>query len=142
MNKTLSPICEPFDGANNISNIVIRNINLIREESPETYEIFIQGKDYAYAKVIFRKALGMRILNERELLEFWENYGQDISWLLEVKSGGWMDLEKTRDSFNSFIDWELCREYMIVEDLCISILSFEKPEIIDLGRGNLGNENK
>jgi hypothetical protein len=44
-----------------------------------------------------------------------------------------MDLERARPMFNSPGLFRGLREYLLVDDMCISVLSVRPPEIADLG---------
>jgi len=75
------------------------------------------------------------MLDEGDLASFWENYHTGNGWLYKVKSGGWFDLESSRDDFitQSLFPNEMT-EYMVVCDKCISVISSNPPEIIELGK--------
>ena len=48
--------------------------------------------------LMFKDVLGVRILREGDLLEFWQSERPD-GWLWEVQSGGWSALERSRNGF-------------------------------------------
>ena len=79
------------------------------------------------ATVKFDRILGFRVLNEGDLLEFW-NDQRPKGWLWEVLENGWFDFEKTRDEFLSACH-EL-KEYLIlgIND-CVNVLTFNTPII-------------
>lgn len=86
----------------------------------------IEGPSFGRAQVTFRSVLGFRVLDERELTEFWNTYSQPHGWLWEVKRGGWLELEATRRNFNLL---ELpTREFFVVDEYCVSVWSPEAPE--------------
>jgi hypothetical protein len=99
----------------------------------ESLEIEIQGEGFAFARVVFRELAGFRVLEERDLGEFWNDYGEPVGRLLEVEEGGWSELESHRPLFNSPDVFPGLREWLIVDEKCISVLSVRPPEIIDLG---------
>lgn len=94
--------------------------------------IAIQGRGFSYAHVIFRRPVGFRVLDEGDLVEYWNTYSEPHGWLWEVLRGGWLDLERRRPYF-----WrderEGLREYFLVDNECINVLAWEPPEIVDLG---------
>ncbi len=97
--------------------------------------IDIQGESkFSYARVTFRRPIGFRVLDERDLGEFWKTYNERSGWLYEVLEGGWMELESQRQSFSSRAMFEkTLREYLVVDEKCISVLTTNAPEIDDFG---------
>ena len=93
----------------------------------------IQGDDFAFARVAFAQPVGFRVLDERDLCEFWEHYHEGHGWLYEVEEGGWLELETARSLFNSPSVFPGLREFLIVDDQCISVLTVHPPEIEVLG---------
>jgi hypothetical protein len=73
------------------------------------------------------------VLDERDLCEFWDDYHTGNGWLYEVQEGGWQELESHRQLFNSPSFCPGLREYLVVCDKCVSVLTTEPPQIIDLG---------
>ena len=96
--------------------------------------VHIQGENFSYARVIFKDPVGFRVLDERDLLEFWPTYSEPNGWLYEVESGGWIELEMMRDGLVSKSFMPKIKEYFLVDDKCISVICIEPPEIHDLGR--------
>lgn len=80
--------------------------------------------------IYFRKLIGFRFLDEGDLLEFWpENDNPVPGWVFEIHSGGWLDLESTRDGFLSS-DRKGIREYFLATNNgCLSVLGFDQPEL-------------
>ena len=99
----------------------------------QTLVIDIQGEGFAFARVYFSNPVGFRVLDERDLCEFWNTYSEPNGWLYEVEEGGWLELESTRQLFNSPGMFPGLREYMLVDDQCINVLTVQPPEIRDLG---------
>jgi hypothetical protein len=72
---------------------------------------------------------GFRVLDEADLLEFWNLEERVKGWLRCVKSGGWSALESTRSGFVSGITANY-EEYLLAGmNDCISILAFAPPKI-------------
>ena len=79
--------------------------------------------------VTFENVLGFRMLDEGDLLEFWNMKSGPKGFLWNVESGGWLDLEKTRSGFVSASNEEN-QEYLIIGiNECVSVLSNKKPII-------------
>jgi len=83
--------------------------------------------------VTFKRIRGFRVLDEGNLLEFWNPAVRVPGWIWLVENGGWFDLEKLRGGFvESYHDNEFLKEYLItgIND-CISIFASCEPEIKD-----------
>ena len=83
--------------------------------------------------VTFKRIRGFRVLDEGNLLEFWNPAVRVPGWIWLVENGGWFDLEKFREGFvESYHDNEFLQEYLItgIND-CISIFASCEPEIKD-----------
>ena len=79
--------------------------------------------------VTFDNIIGFRVLDEGDLLEFWDNDLRLNSWFWNVEKGGWTDLEKSRSGFVSG-SHNNSTEYLIIGiNDCISIIANDKPKI-------------
>lgn len=79
--------------------------------------------------VTFENVLGFRVLDEGDLLEFWNLSKKPTGFIWIVESGGWFDLEKTRSGFVSGHQKEN-QEYLIIGiNECVSVLSHKIPII-------------
>lgn len=126
------PKLTPYPPALRYKSIVVRSIRYDMEE----LVIDVQGRGFAFARVVFRDPVGFRVLNEIDLLEFWKDYHPGNGWFCQVHEGGWAELETQRGSFRAFgapESLDELSEYLIVCDQCISVLAVEPPEIIDIG---------
>ena len=72
------------------------------------------------------------MISPNDLAEYWNTYSEPNGWLWEVLRGGWLDLERQRPRFCSGGEDGL-REYFLVDDNCVNVLTRQLPEIIDLG---------
>ncbi|WIO73603.1 hypothetical protein QP938_09890 [Porticoccaceae bacterium LTM1] len=80
--------------------------------------------------VTFDSSVGFRVLDEGNLLEYWDHLNLNDGWLFQISSGGWYDLESTRSGFVSQNHSDV-REYLIVGlNECISVLSMEPPKVV------------
>lgn len=123
------PKCKVYPPSQRYSKKVVRYLRF----NGEDLEIDIQGPEFSFARITFRAPVGFRVLDERDLCEFWNEYSEAIGWLYEVVEGGWMELESNRELFTSPSWFHELREFLIVDDKCISILTSHPPEISDLG---------
>lgn len=79
--------------------------------------------------VNFDGVRGFRILDEGDLLEFWNPDTRAEGWLWRVSEGGWFDLENLREGFISGVTGD-CHEYLILGiNECVSVLATDEPKI-------------
>ena len=124
-----APKCKPFEPALRYQRKTVRSLHF----DGHTLVIDIQGEGFAYARLVFESPVWFRVLDERDLCEFWNTYSEPNGWLWEVEQGGWLKLESQRALFNSPSFYEDLREFLIADDQCISILTIHPPQIHDLG---------
>ena len=105
-------------------------VRIIRFDEPDLI-IEVQGEGFSYARIVFRDVIGFRVMDEREITEFWNEYSEPNGWLWEVLDGGWLSLEKNRKDFN-LLNLPT-REFFVVDEFCVNIWCLNEPEIIDLG---------
>ncbi|UIR54787.1 hypothetical protein LZQ00_10915 [Sphingobacterium sp. SRCM116780] len=88
-------------------------------------------------EVKFTSIVGFRVLDEGNLLEFW-NSSRPAGWIWEIKENGWYDQEKKREGFLlGYMDDFNPKEYLILgQNDCISILCYKEPKIGELKQGN------
>lgn len=82
----------------------------------------------------FPHVVGFRVLDERNLLSYWNEYSQPNGWIYEVHSGGWKDEDAQRDDYHCSADESHAlnnplrlREYFVVGDKCVSVLTYSPP---------------
>ena len=82
----------------------------------------------------FEDDTGLRILGELDLAATWMAQPKGLmqsTWLFVVRSGGWFDLEATREDFYTKHE-EPVTEYLVVGfQQCVSVLSRSKPEVVE-----------
>lgn len=81
--------------------------------------------------VTFGAPRGFRVLDEGDLLEFWNNETRPKGWLWVVKSGGWYDLEKVRNGFVSGVAGGYSEYLILGENECVSVISNDEPVITE-----------
>jgi hypothetical protein len=88
-----------------------------------------EGKDKS-AKVSFEQPIGFRVLDERDLSEFWSaGVSSTEGWLYEITGHGWLAQESERNGFTSHHIFET-REFLAIGvDWCISVLSAAEPTV-------------
>lgn len=89
------------------------------------------AEDEGSLLIVFKRPEGFRVLDEGDLLEFWESSMPGAGWLYLVHRGGWNDLESTRDGYLSRHKANLCEYLIIGKNECVSVLCRQRPEIVD-----------
>ena len=82
--------------------------------------------------VVFKNVIGFRVLDEGNLLEYWNPEIRVSGWMWEVEEGGWFDMEKLRTEFvEGLYENKLRKEYLLsgIND-CVSVITTSKPEIL------------
>ena len=125
----MTPKCKPFAPALRYKRIAMRSLRY----DTQTLTIDIQGEGFAFALVTFADPVGFRVLDERDLCEFWTDYNARNGWLYEVEQGGWLELESLRPPFSTPSFHPTVHEYLIVSNMCVSVLSCNQPELQDFG---------
>ncbi|QEL54862.1 hypothetical protein [Chromobacterium paludis] len=84
-------------------------------------------------RIHFDGAIGLRVLDEGDLLEFWPVCSSQNGRIFRILSGGWKDQEFQREGF-------LCREtnpnlpeyFVAGQNHCVSVLSDSPPDILEI----------
>ena len=79
--------------------------------------------------IYFENIIGFRVLDEGDLLEFWDKELRADGWLWEVQEGGWSDLEKQRSGFRPGMKKDYIEYLILGETDCLSVLCYGKPVI-------------
>lgn len=79
--------------------------------------------------VSFEGVCGFRVLDEGDLLEFWDAESRASGWLWRIKDGGWFSLESAREGFLSGLNGGY-KEYLVVgTNDCVSVIATDEPKI-------------
>ena len=90
--------------------------------------ISFENIDYP-VHVIFDGVRGFRVLDEGDLLEFWNPDVRANGWLWFVEKGGWFELESLRKGFVSGVTGGY-REYLVLgQNDCVSVIAYGEPKI-------------
>ena len=83
----------------------------------------LQLADETLVSVRFEAIRGFRVLDEGDLLEFWNPPTRAEGWLWSVKDGGWYAQEARRDGFMFGID-TTCSEFLVLgQNDCVSVIT-------------------
>jgi hypothetical protein len=88
----------------------------------------VEGSEFA-TDVVFPSVWGFRVLDELDLTEFWSECSLKTGWLFEVTAGGWKALELRRANFVTGRMYEDLREFLVVGNDCVSVLSKDEPQL-------------
>ena len=81
-------------------------------------------------EVSFSTVEGFRVLEERDLGDFWPTCSSPNGWLYEITEGGWLSQELERPGSITARTIAGLREFFIAGvDDCVNILSLTNPEI-------------
>jgi hypothetical protein len=86
------------------------------------------------AYCLFSACVGFRVLDEGDLLEFWDLGARPSGWLWRIEAGGWLEQEMKRDGFSTSRsngpNWPAPKEFLVVgEEYCVSVLSHREPVV-------------
>lgn len=123
---------EPFPASAEVSRISYQ---------PRDLAVYMDANGDAFV-VRFEGVVGFRVLDERDLLEFWPNCSTPNGWLFCVSAGGWQALENGRNGFITPQVSDLVREYLVAgESECVSVLcDHEKPPSVERVPSNISLE--
>jgi hypothetical protein len=83
----------------------------------------------ALVTATFIEVAGFRVLDEGDLLEFWNVCGSQEDWIFHIIEGGWFEQEAQRPGFIRR-DVKTIREYLVTgADDCVSVLAWEAPKV-------------
>ena len=127
--KLLKPKATEFKTEISNSNPEIYNIN---------YDLWTLKITLGYSNidrpiyVIFKNVIGFRVLDEGNLLEFWDKEVRVPGWIWKIESGGWFELEKIRSGFLAQHHGESHNEFLVTGiNECVSVIAECYPIIID-----------
>jgi hypothetical protein len=82
------------------------------------------------ALVRFVDVVAYRVMDERDLGEYWPTCSTPNGWLFEIADGGWLSQEAMRPS-SLLAHLAPVKEYLVTgEDDCVSVICANPPEVI------------
>ncbi|RLJ36670.1 hypothetical protein [Acidovorax sp. 106] len=84
-----------------------------------------------HSVVLFTDAVGFRVLDEGDLLEFWPACSTAPGGVIfEIHDGGWLEQESRRKGFMSSSTRPALREFLVTGlDDCVGVFAFSAPEL-------------
>jgi hypothetical protein len=83
--------------------------------------------------ITFENPLGFRVVDERDLMEYWPVCSTPAGWIFQIHSGGWLEQERRRPGSLMPDTYPDVKEYLItsIED-CVSVFSLDAPTLTAL----------
>ena len=92
-------------------------------------KILLRGPENAVV-VDFENTIGFRVLDERDMMEYWPVCSTPNGWLFEIDTGGWLSQERERHGSCIGAMYPEAKEYLVTgEDDCVSVLSTQAPKV-------------
>lgn len=80
--------------------------------------------------VTFDFTMGFRVLDERDLMEYWPICSTPMGWLFNIQEGGWLDQDRPRPGSCMLDMFPDAKEYLIAGiNECVSVFSTENPKL-------------
>ncbi len=87
-------------------------------------------------RVRFDGVVAYRVMDERDLGEYWPACSQPNGWVYSIRSGGWLSQESVRSGSCIGLFYPDVHEYLVAGFTdCVSVLCTSEPRV-ELGRGN------
>ena len=100
------------------------------EYEPKGLVVSARSPDGSLALVEFPDLIGFRVLDERDLMEFWPECSSANGRLFEIASGGWLSQELSRPGSLLGPMRIKAREYFLAgSDDCVSVISYAEPVV-------------
>ena len=100
------------------------------EASFGSLTVRLSGRNERGVNVLFEDVWGYRVLDERDLSEYWPACSSPNGRLFEVESGGWLSQEMARPGFISGAVAPNLKEYFVAgTDDCVSVLCTAEPTV-------------
>ena len=81
-------------------------------------------------RVVFTDVIGVRVLDERDMLEYWPTCSTPNGWLFEITGGGWLSQEATRAGSLITAMTPDAKEYLVAgEEACVSVICRTGPMV-------------
>ncbi len=85
--------------------------------------------------VEFVDTVGFRVLDERDLMEYWPECSKPSGWLFEITTGGWLSQEASREAgFFVRMNPEVKAYLISGEDDCVSVICRNMPAVLGNAR--------
>jgi hypothetical protein len=97
----------------------------------DTVQVRVEARDNWIIQVTFDGVLNLRVVDERDLMEYWPTCSSPNGWLFEIFEGGLLDQERARQgSLIGALNGEVT-EYLITGACqCVSVLTTGEPKVI------------
>jgi hypothetical protein len=118
-----------FDSECNYAPDLIK-LDLQYEQIPTNVIAIVESLETnARAEVVFKNIEGLRVLDEGNLMEYWNEKTSSKGWLWEILEGGWLEQEiKNGGTSTLRIESKSIKEYFIAGSaMCLNVLCKSEP---------------
>lgn len=130
----LEPIAVPF------RDDAVKVVGVRWSDSGTTVVDLVSTRSGRRGRVEFQDDAGLRILGEWDLASMWMGGHPTAlkeTWLFEVRAGGWLELESTREDFCTKHEPPI-REFLIAGyQECVSVFSRLGPTVVEAGASDV-----
>ena len=101
------------------------------DRSQDTLKVYVSAglSDFG-CLVTFENPIGFRVVDERDLMEYWPVCSTPSGWLFHILGGGWLDQERKRHGSLMLEAYPDVKEYLIAgTNDCVSIFGFGEPTL-------------
>lgn len=124
-------ITNPFDSyCENMPALIHLAFN--NETLPTSVRVVFESlENDQRAECVFEDVEGFRVLDEGDMMEFWDERSRSQGWLWEIQKGVWLDLEIDRQSAITLKTLPKgLKEYLIAgSGKCLNILCYSEPKV-------------
>ena len=101
------------------------------EWEPRRLRIHVRGTDREERLLVtFENVIAFRVVDERDLLNFWPVCSTSAGWVFAILDGGWLSEESARSGSNISAFFREAREYLVTGlNECVSVICLEDPVI-------------
>lgn len=125
----LDPIAVPF------RDDAVKVVGVRWSDSGATVIDLVSKRSGRRGRVEFQDDAGLRILGELDLASMWmggDPAALKEAWMFEVRAGGWLELESTREDFYTKHESPI-REFLIAGyQECVSVFSRLGPTVVEV----------
>jgi hypothetical protein len=104
---------------------------------PDALRVYLgNGVGKPGCMVTFDDPLGFRVVDERDLMEYWPVCSTPAGWLFEILGGGWRDQERTRPGSLMLASYPDVREFLVTSmGDCVSVFTCKEPTLAEYWPG-------
>ena len=129
------PKCERVEESVRFGNVDLFSL-YYDVTSVDRLTLQLQSSTEGNIRLMFDSPLGVRVLDEGQICEFWTTYSTPNGWLWRVLDGGWVALESQRPQFWATQNPAAVVEYLVVDEQCVSVMTTTPPRFQPITDGD------